>query len=307
MALTLVVMAAGLATRFGGPKQLAPVGPAGEALLDYDVYDAVRAGCRRVVFVVRAELADAFHVHARDVLGDALETVFVEQRLDDLPGGRTPPAGRVKPWGTAHAVLAARGALSGPFAVCNADDWYGPGAFRLLAQHGREEARAVPPVHALVGYRLDTTLSPHGGVARGVAVIDRDGLLAQLEEIRDIRLEPGGITGVAAAGTRRALAGDRVASMNIWGFTPAMLPVLTDQFAAFLDAASGDQTSEFLLSTAVNAQVTEGRARLRVLVAPDRWFGMTFAADLPAVRDAIAALVRAGTYPADLRAAFDQL
>ena len=307
MALTLVVMAAGLATRFGGPKQLAPVGPAGEAVLDYDVYDAVRAGCRRVVFVVRAELADAFHVHARDVLGDALETVFVEQRLDDLPGGRMPPPGRVKPWGTAHAVLAARGAVTGPFAVCNADDCYGPGAFRLLAEHLRRQAHAVPPVHALVGYRLDTTLSPHGGVARGVAVTDRDGLLVRLDEVRDVRRETGGITGAPPEGTRRSFAGDEVASMNLWGFAPGVLPMLMDQFAEFLDAAGGDPAPEFLLSTAVNAQVTQGRARLRVLVAPDHWFGMTFAADLQAVRDAIAALVRAGTYPADLRAAFDRL
>ena len=307
MALTLVVMAAGLGTRFGGPKQLAPVGPAGEALLDYDVYDAVRAGCRRVVFVVRAELADAFHVHARDVLGDALETVFVEQRLDDLPGGRVPPPGRVKPWGTAHAVLAARGAVTGPFAVGNADDWYGPGAFRLLAVHLRREARAAPPVHALVGYRLDATLSQHGGVARGVAVTDPAGLLTRLEEVREVRRTPEGLTGTGPDGTRRSLAGDEVASMNLWGFAPAMLPVLMDQFAAFLDTADGDPTPEFLLSTAVNAQVAQGRARLRVLVAPDRWFGITFAADLPAVRDAIAALVRAGTYPADLRAAFDRL
>jgi len=307
MALTLVVLAAGLATRFGGPKQLAPVGPAGEALLDYDVYDAVRAGCRRVVFVIRAELADAFHSHARDVLGDALETVFVEQRLDDLPGGRTPPPGRVKPWGTAHAVLAARGAVTGPFAVCNADDWYGPGAFRLLAEHLRREARAAPPVHALVGYRLDATLSEHGGVARGVAVTGADGLLARLEEIRDVQRQAGGLTGTGPDGTPRALAGDEVASMNLWGFAAAVLPVLMDQFAAFLDTADGDPTPEFLLSTAVNAQVAQGQARLRVLVAPDRWFGMTFAADLPAVRDAVAALVRARTYPADLRAAFDRL
>ena len=307
MALTLVVMAAGLATRFGGPKQLVPVGPAGEALLDYDVYDAVRAGCRRVVFVVRAQLADAFHDHARDVLGDALETVFVEQRLDDLPGGVVPPPGRVKPWGTAHAVLAARGAVTGPFAVCNADDWYGPGALRLLADHLRREARAAPPVHALVGYRLDATLSSHGGVARGVAVTGPDGLLARLEEVRDVQRQGDGLTGIGLDGARRALADDAVASMNLWGFAPDVLAALADQFARFLDVAGGDLDAEFPLSTAVNEQVARGQARLRVLTAPDRWFGMTFAADLPAVRDAIAALVRAGTYPADLRAAFDRL
>jgi hypothetical protein len=159
----------------------------------------------------------------------------------------------------------------------------------------------------LVGYRLDATLSEHGGVARGVAVTDSDGLLARLEEVREVKRTAGSLTGTGPDGMRRALAGDEVASMNLWGFAPAVLPVLMDQFAAFLDAADGDPTPEFLLSTAVNAQVAQGRARLRVLVAPDRWFGMTFAADLPAVRDAIAGLVRAGTYPADLRAAFDRL
>jgi hypothetical protein len=305
--MTLVVMAAGLATRFGGPKQLAPVGPAGEAVLDYDVWDAARAGCRRIVFVVRAELAEAFHAHARDVFGDALETVFVEQRLDDLPGGRALPPGRAKPWGTAHAVLAARGAVSGPFAVCNADDCYGPGAFRLLAAHLRQDARAEAPVHALVGYRLDATLSPHGGVARGVAVTDGDGLLARLDEVSDVRRESGGITGLGSDGTRRAFSGAEVASMNLWGFAPGMLSALMDQFSEFLDGAGGDAAPEFPLSTAVGAQVAQGRARLRVLVAPDQWFGMTFAADLPAVRDTLAALIRAGRYPADLRVAFDRL
>jgi hypothetical protein len=305
--LTLVVMAAGLATRFGGPKQLAPVGPAGEALLDYDVFDAARAGCRRVVFVTRAELMDAFRAHARDVLGDAVEVTLVEQRLDDLPGGAAPPPGRKKQWGTGHAVLAARGVVTGPFAVCNADDRYGPGAFALLAAHLRAERGASPPVHALAGYRLDATLSPHGGVARGVAVTDAGGLLRRLEEVRDVRREGGGIAGTGAAGAPLAFAGDEVASMNLWGFSDTVLPALAEQFVEFLDAAGGDPGAEFLLSTALNAQVAAGRARLRVLTAPDRWFGMTFAADVPAVRGTLAALVRDGTYPADLRAAFDRL
>jgi MobA-like NTP transferase protein len=308
MALTLVVMAAGLGTRFGGPKQLAPVGPSGETLLDYAIYDATRAGFTRAVLVIREELGDRARAHVARVIGGAVPVHYVEQRLDDLPGGRRVPEGRVKPWGTAHAVLAARGAVEGPFAACNADDFYGPGAYRLVAEHlTGEAARGAPPVHALVGYRLDATLSPHGGVARAVAWCGPDGLLARLVEVRDVRRLDGGLRGVTAAGEQREFTGGEHASMNLWGFTPDVLAVLEEQFAAFLAAAHRAPDAEFLLSTALDDQVTAGRARLRVLTAQDRWLGMSFAADVPAVRAALAALVRAGTYPVDLRAAFTRL
>jgi hypothetical protein len=308
MALTLVIMAAGLGTRFGGPKQLAPVGPSGETLLDYAIYDATRAGFTRAVLVIREELGDRTRAHVARVIGEAVPVHYVEQRLDDLPGGRRVPEGRVKPWGTAHAVLAARGAIEGPFAACNADDFYGPGAYRLLAEHlTGDAAPGALPVHALVGYRLDATLSPHGGVARAVASCGPDGLLARLVEVRDVRRLDGGLRGVTAAGEQREFTGGEHTSMNLWGFTPVVLAVLEEQFAAFLAAAHRAPDAEFLLSTALDDQVTAGRARLRVLTAPDRWLGMSFAEDLPAVRAALAALVRAGTYPADLRTAFARL
>ena len=292
----LVILAAGVGSRFGGPKQLSPIGPYGETLLDYAIYDALRAGFSRAVLVIRKELAASLKKHVSEVTGGAVPVQYVEQRLDD---------GRVKPWGTGHAVLAARDALEGPFAVCNADDFYGPGAYRLLAQH--LTGRTVPPEHALVGYRLDATLSEHGGVARAVASCGPEGLLARLVEVRDVRRENGGrLRGVTAAGEQRELTGAEHTSMNLWGFTPDVLAVLEEQFAAFL-AAQRAPDAEFLLSTALDEQVTAGRARLRVLTAPDRWLGMTFAADVPAVRAAIGALVRAGAYPADLRAAFTQL
>ncbi len=289
----LVILAAGVGSRFGGPKQLSPIGPCGETLLDYAIYDALRAGFSRAVLVIRKELTAPLREHVSAMTGGAVPVDYVEQRV---------PEGRARPWGTAHAVLAAGGAIEGPFAVCNADDFYGAGAYRLLAEH----LTSAPGVHALVGYRLDQTLSEHGGVARAVATCGPEGLLARLVEVRDVRRENGGpLRGLTAAGEQRELTGAEHTSMNLWGFTHDVLAVLEEQFTAFL-AAVRQADAEFLLSTALDEQVTAGRARLRVLTAPpsDRWLGMTFAADVPAVRTAIGALVRAGTYPADLRAAF---
>ena len=294
----LVILAAGVGSRFGGPKQLSPVGPSGETLLDYAIYDAMRAGFTRAVLIIREELRAPLRDHVARVIGAALPVDYVEQRLDDLPGGggRRVPVGRVKPWGPGHAVLAARGAVDGPFAVCNADDYYGPGAYRLLAAHLTAKA-STPPLHAFVGYRLDETLSDHGGVARAVAATGSDGLVARLVEVKDL----------TAAGKQSEFTGAESVSMNLWGFTPEVFAALEEQFAAFLAAPPRAPDAEFLLSTALGDQVAAGRARLRVLPAPDRWLGMTFTADVAAVRAALADLVRAGTYPADLRAAFTRL
>ncbi len=291
----LVILAAGVGSRFGGPKQLSPVGPSGETLLDYAIYDAMRAGFTRAVLVIRNELAAPLSEHISDVTGGVVPVQYVEQPV---------PEGRAKPWGTAHAVLAARDAVAGPFAVCNADDYYGPGAYRLLAEHLTNEAGA-PPLHALVGYRLDATLSTHGGVARAVASCGPDGLLTRLVEVRDVIGGRGlGIRGSTAASEQLEFTGSEQVSMNLWGFTRDVFAALEQQFAAFLAGADRAADAEFLLSSALDDQVTNGRARLRVLPAPDRWLGMTFAADVPAVRDEIASLVRAGVYPADLRDAF---
>jgi len=299
------VLAAGVGSRFGGPKQLTPVGPSGETLLDYAIYDAMRAGFGRAVLVVREELHASLRDHVARVIGTALSVDCVAQRLDDLPEGGHVPAGRAKPWGTGHAVLAAREVVDGPFAVCNADDYYGPGAYRLLAEHLAGDAGA-PPLHALVGYRLDATLSPHGGVARAVAALGPDGLVARVAEVRGVCRLDGGLRGVTVTGEERAFTGAEPASMNLWGFTRDILPALEAQFATFLTAPRAPD-AEFVLSTALDGQLAAGRARLRVLPAPDRWLGMTFAADLETVRAALAGLVRAGVYPADLRAAFTLL
>jgi hypothetical protein len=248
----------------------------------------MRAGFGRVVFVIRPELGDALRAHVSHTTCGAIAVDYVEQRI---------PEGRAKPFGTGHAVLSTRDAVDGPFAVCNADDYYGPGAYRLLADH---LASVALPEHALVGYRLDTTLSEHGGVARAIASCGPDGLVTRLVEVKNI-------TGLGL-GTR-GFTGVEQVSMNLWGFQHDVFSVLEEQFAAFLAAPHRPADAEFLLSTALDEQVRAGRARLRVLPAPptDRWLGMTFAADVPAVCAGLAALVRAGTYPPDLRAAFTNL
>lgn len=301
MSLSLVIMAAGLGTRFGGPKQLTAVGPSGETLLDYAVFDALRAGFERVVLVVRPEVDRALRARAGEWF-PRVATLFVEQRLDDLPPGHRPPSGRPKPWGTGHAVLAVRGAIDGPFAVCNADDFYGAGAYRALAAH----LAAPGDAHALVGYRLDGTLSAHGGVARAVCECAADGTLERIVEVGDLRRANGGIVGRTPE-TGRVFTGAEVVSMNLWGFRPPVLAVLADQFASFLAARGREPDAEFLLSTAVNEQVAAGWCALQVLPARDRWFGLTFAADLKTTRAAVADLVRAGAYPDDLRTGFARL
>jgi len=294
----LVILAAGVGSRFGGLKQLAPVGPHGEALLDYGVYDAVRAGFRNVVLVIRREVEELFRRHVADVIGPGVAVSYAHQALEPPPAA----PGRTKPWGTGHAVLAAAWGIRGPFAVMNADDYYGAGAFRLLFDH-----LAVAGDHALVGYTLRETTSTHGGVSRAIAELDAQGYLARLTEVADIAGRGSVYTGRTIPGKTVTLDGSELVSMNLWGFTNDVLGVLEEQFAAFLAAPDRAPDAEFLLSTALDEQVRAGRARLRVLPAPDRWLGMTFAADVPAVRDEIASLVRAGVYPSDLRDAFTSL
>ena len=305
---TLVVMAAGMATRFGAPKQLVPVGPAGEALLDYTILDAVRAGFGRVVMITRAELQSDLRAHVADVIGRAIPVAWVTQRLDDLPNGFSPPAGRTRPWGTAHALRAARRDVTGAFAVCNADDYYGPGAFHLLAEHFAHVAGRGPSSYALTGYRLDRTLSPHGGVARAVATTDADGDLARLIEVLDLRADPAGgvITGRSVAGEPLVFNGSELVSMNLWGFGPEVFASLEAQLGVFLAVEGDAGEAELRLSDAIGEQVERGLSRVRVLEAPDRWFGLTYAADLAAVRESVRERIVAGVYPPDLRGAFSR-
>ena len=288
MSLTLVVLAAGMGSRYGGLKQIDPVGPSGETVLDYAVFDALRAGFTRVVFVIRRDFDALFRERIGNRYTGRAAVDYVYQSLDALPAGFSVPAGREKPWGTGHAVWCAREALADNFAVINADDFYGADSF---AQLGRflDGRRPTDAEFAMVGFRLLNTLSEHGSVARGITTTDANGQLRSIVEE----------TGIAAAdvGVGRKFSGDEIVSMNCWGFTPALFRGLDAEFRAFLAARGGELKSEFYLPAAVSALIARGEAKARVLPTESTWFGVTYRDDKPRVEAEIAALVRAGAYP----------
>ena len=292
----LLIMAAGAGSRFGGPKQLEPLGPDGERLFDYAVFDAVRAGFPRVVFVVRDELAGTFESIAdgmRSRLG--VETAVAVQRLIDLPGGRRPGA-RVKPWGTGHAVLAAQDHLDVPFAVINADDFYGRDAYVHAAAASRRAGEAG--VTTVIGMRLRDTLSAHGSVTRAVCALN-GARVERLEEVREIRQDQEAVVGTSA-GARRLLTGDELVSMNFWVFPPAMPRQLISDFESFLDRSGNDETAEFLLPEAVSAIARRGEAHVEAVQAPGPWYGLTHASDRAHVAAGLRALADRGDYPRPL-------
>ena len=300
MDLTLVVLAAGLSTRYGGLKQLELVGPSGEALMDYGIYDALRAGFNRVVLVARPELEEALREHVAGVFGDAIEIAVAYQDLDALPEGFSVPSWRRKPWGTGHAVLAASAEVNEPFVAINADDFYGADAFVTLGDHLREAAGSDGHEFAAAGYSIRDTLSPHGGVSRAVCEVDTDGYLVRVTEVKKIAEADGVLAGVTVEGERYVLSGDETISMNFWGATPSAFPLLHEKFARFLEQHGADADAEFLLSTAVNELIEEGRARVKVIPAGGPWLGVTYQEDKPYVMNELGRLVKEGLYPEDL-------
>jgi NDP-sugar pyrophosphorylase family protein len=303
MDLTLVVLAAGLSTRYGRLKQLEPVGPAGEALMDYGIYDAVRFGFTKVILVARRELEDALREHMERLFGTSVAFAFAYQELGALPPGFSLPAERVKPWGTGHAVLSAEAEVNGPFVAINADDFYGASAYAALAGHLRVQRDAEIPEFAAAGYTLRDTLSVHGGVSRGVCEVDADGYLTRVTEVQKIEDVNGTLAGLTVAGQRYVLDGSETISMNIWAATRAAFPLLREKFSRFLEDHISDPDSEFLLSTAVNDLISAGRARVKVMPASGPWLGVTFQDDRPYVTEKLRELVEARDYPADISAA----
>ena len=300
MELTLVVLAAGLSTRYGGVKQLEPVGPSGEALMDYGVYDALRAGFNKVVLVTRRELEGALRAHVELVFGDAIAVAVVYQELNALPESFSVPTGRRKPWGTGHAVLSSAGKVNEPFVAINADDFYGSNAFVVLGNHLREVAESGSLEFAAAGYSLRDTLSPHGGVSRAVCDVDTDGYLERVTEVKKIVVTDGVLAGVTVEGERYVLKGDETISMNIWAATPAAFPLLREQFAYFLEVHGRDPDAEFLLSTAVNDLIADDRVRVKVIPTSGPWLGVTYQADRPYVMERLGQLVEEGLYPENL-------
>ena len=295
---TLVVMAAGIGSRYGGLKQVDPVGPAGEMILDYSVYDAVRAGFGKVVFVIRRDIETDF----REAIGRRIEprvdTDYAYQSLDALPEGRTAPGGRVKPWGTGHAVLCARDQVGGPFAAINADDFYGRGAFKAVGSHIMSlPAPGDVDEYSMAGYRLANTLSEHGHVSRGVCEVSDDGFLERIVERTKIRRFDEGIRYQSEEGEWASLPDEATVSMNIWGFSAGFLNKLEAGFERFLDSHLDEEGAEFYLPSAVSDLIASGEARVRVLPTDEHWFGITYREDMPVARAAIRERIAGGLYP----------
>jgi len=300
--LSLVVLAAGIGSRFGGLKQLEAVGPSGETLLEYSVFDALRSGFDRLILIVRPETEVLFRQAFRDHSESGLDVQYVPQRLDQVPEGFKIPDDRTKPWGTGHAVLAAESVVNGPFVAINADDFYGLDAFRILADFMKQHRGDEPTTFAIPGFQVSPTLSDAGPVSRGLCRVDDAGWLTKIVEILKLDKAEGGGTYIDASGTRRFVSGDDLVSMNMWGFTPAIFPELRARFRTFLDSlgAKTHNQPEFLLPDIVQKLIDGGTARVRVLRHDSPWCGITFPEDLPRVRDFITSRVRAGDYPSQL-------
>ena len=300
----LVVMAAGMGSRYGGLKQLDPVGGHGELIIDYSIYDARRAGFETVVFVIKHAIEESFKAGIGDRLSKVMDVRYAFQELDDLPEGYAVPEGRVKPWGTCHAVLAARRVVDGPFAVINSDDYYGPEAFQEIYHYLSTHAdRPDCYEYAMVGYLLGNTVTEHGHVARGVCVETADHFLKSVTEHTHIEQDGADARSTPDGGqTWERLAGDTVVSMNLWGFTPSFLTEAASRFPAFLDRALREDPlkGEYFLPSVVSALIGEGKARVKVLRSRDRWYGVTYHEDKPTVVAAIARMTREGLYPDDL-------
>jgi len=296
---TLVVLAAGIGSRYGGLKQMDPIGPSGEFLLDYSVYDAIRAGFTKVVFVIRRDIEDDFRALVGSRIEPRIETVYVNQDLADLPPGFSVPPGRQKPWGTGHAVLACREVVDTPFAVINADDFYGQQAYHVLCDFMSASANDTD-AYAMVGYRLLNTLSDHGSVARGICRTAESGLLQTVVERTRIEKTEDGARCLHDDNRWEPLTGEEIVSMNLWGFKPSLFQELQARFACFLETASGNPTPEFFVPTVVNKMIAANLASVRVLQSESAWFGVTYPEDKPIVIDAIRTRVQAGEYPGDL-------
>jgi len=293
---TLLILAAGMGSRYGGLKQIDAVGPGGETIIDYSIYDAIRAGFGRLVFVIRRDIEQQF----KEVVGARFEeriaVDYVFQELDKLPPGFTVPPGRTKPWGTTHAILMAASAIRERFAVINADDFYGAQSYRLLTQQLQTDASD----YTMVGFILRNTLSDFGSVGRGVCRVDSGGYLQNVVELTKIERDGAGAKDTSIAGQVARLTGDETVSMNMWGFTPQVFGQLRAHFQRFLESSGSDAKSECYIPSTVNDLILAGRARVKVLRTNDSWFGVTYREDRPRVVENVRQLINCGNYPEKL-------
>lgn len=295
---TLLVLAAGMASRYGSLKQIDAFGPNGETIIDYSIYDAIRAGFGKVVFVIRESIEEEFKAVMLGKFSGQIEIDYVLQELHNLPAGLNAPAARVKPWGTAHAVWVAGAKIKEPFAVINGDDFYGFSSFKIICDFlASNPAGEI----GLVGYRLANTLSEFGAVSRGICEVDSKGYLQSVTEQTHISQGEKAIV-ATDEGKEVALTGEEVVSMNMMGFPPAVLPYFEEYLKGFISqqAGSSDPKAEFYLPGVVDSLIKAGRARVKVLPSSEKWFGVTYPADKPVAVSTLRSLISAGVYPENL-------
>ena len=295
---TLLILAAGMGSRFGGLKQVEPVGPNGEAIIDYTIFDAIRAGFGKVVFVIRESFADAFKEKFEAKLSGKIDVEYVFQELDNLPEGFSLPEGREKPWGTAHAILVAKNVISEPFCAINADDFYGEGAYRIMADFLNNSVQEQ--TFSMIGYQLKNTLSEHGSVSRGMCTVNENDNLVKIVETHNIFKKEGAAVTTAEDGSETPLTGNERVSMNFWGFHPSIFKTLESKFVQFLKTEIDKPKSEMYIPSVVFEMIEDNEAEVKVLKANSPWFGVTYKEDKPIVVNKIKTLIEEGVYPAKL-------
>lgn len=297
---TLVILAAGMGSRYGGLKQIDPIGPSGETILDYSVYDAIRAGFGKVVFIIRKDIEQDFKEVFVEKLQKHIEIDWVFQELDNLPEGHAVPEGRTKPWGTGHALMMVAQKVKEPFAILNADDFYGAEAFKALAEFFASQKQEQKNDYAMVAYELNNTLSDFGSVSRGICQTDDSGWLKSVKERTKIQRSASGIADTEADGTQFPLEDNALVSMNFWGFTPSIFKHTETQFIDFLNNGSDHTKSEFYIPFIVDNLIKSGKEKVKVLHNPGQWFGITYQEDKPLVVNKIKELIKRGDYPENL-------
>ncbi len=287
-----------MGSRYGGDKQLDKVGPAGQTIIDYSIYDAVRAGFGKIVFVIRRDIEQQFKSYFMRPLEGKVDIDYVFQDMDDLPDGYEPSPERVKPWGTSHAILVARDKLKEPFGVINSDDYYGVESFKILYDflvNDKDENN-----YCIVGYRMGNTLSEHGHVNRGVCKTDDKGNLVNIVETRRIEKRPDGIFAPGPKGREIQFEADEIVSMNLWGFKPSCFKYLEEEFINFIERSAGDPNAELDIPTSMDVYVKKGEINIQVLMTEEKWFGVTYREDRPFVVRSLQDMVDKGIYPEKL-------
>jgi UTP-glucose-1-phosphate uridylyltransferase len=295
---TLLILAAGMGSRYGGLKQIEPVGPNGETILEYSIFDAIRAGFGKVVFVIRESFASEFKARFESKLAGKIKIEYVYQEIDKLPDGFCLPEGREKPWGTGHAVLMAKDVINEPFAAINADDFYGAEAYSVISKYLTESV--IPGKYAMVGYQLDHTLSEFGTVSRGICITNENYELTKITETHKIRKEGNRILCELDGNDNSELQSEEKVSMNFWGFHPSIFEHIQNQFVDFLNTSINQPKSEFYIPFVVFEMIKRKQASVKVLKADSPWFGVTYKEDRPFVIEQIQKLTDAGIYPEKL-------